>query len=254
VYGRAISELRQYETENRGWPPPAPSSPPPKNNHFATIWVLLALGVFHDLTLSDIVLMGHNPVNWLELGNAQAGKIQAGEWWRACTALTLHSGWLHLMGNLLIGGVFVIRLCRDLGTGLGWSLLLASGFLGNLVNAWLQAPDHRSVGASTAIFGAVGLLAAISLVRFRHNLRRQKRWALPVAAALGLLAMLGAGGEQTDLGAHLFGFLSGLALGAGAEALIERLGRPGKGLALLLGVASALVVAGSWYAALRFSG
>jgi membrane associated rhomboid family serine protease len=252
-FAAALTELRQYETENRNWPPPPPRAQPTSNNLFATIWVLIALAIFHDVTLLRINLMGHAPVDWVGFGNAHAGRILEGEWWRLATALTLHSDWLHLASNILIGGVFIVRLCRDLGSGPGWSLLLASGISGNLINAWLQSPDHRAVGASTAIFGAVGVLAAISLVRYRHNLRPQRRWALPIAAALGLLAMLGAGGEQTDLGAHLFGFLSGMALGAGAEILVEVYGRPGRAINTLLNLTCMAVIAGAWYAALSFS-
>jgi membrane associated rhomboid family serine protease len=251
-FDAAIRELRQYEAENLCWPPPPPQEQPSSNNLFATVWVLITLAIFHDVTLTRVNLMGHVPVDWLSLGNAHAGKIIAGEWWRLATALTLHSGWLHLLSNLLIGGIFIVRLCRDLGTGLGWSLLLASGISGNLLNAWLQSPGHRAVGASTAIFGAVGLLAAISLVRYRHNLRLQRRLAIPVAAAFGLLAMLGAGGEQTDLGAHLFGFLFGLIFGGGTEVLLERRGKPGNRLNALLALSSAGILVAAWYAALRY--
>lgn len=248
----AIRELQHYENENRDWPPSPPGLQPSHDNIFSTIAVLVMLAAFHDITLSRINLMGHNPVDWITLGSAHAGKIINGEWWRLVTALTLHSSWLHLASNLLIGGVFVIRLCHVVGSGLGWSLLLASGISGNLINAWLQSPEHRAVGASTAVFGAVGLLAAISLVRYRHNLYPQKRLVLPIAGALGLLAMLGAGGEQTDLGAHLFGFLSGLALGGAVEYLAEIFDRPGKVLNTLLNLTSFGIVCAAWYAALRF--
>lgn len=247
---RAIVELRQYETENRGWPPPPPQTVPLAENRTATLWVLIAIGVFYNLTWHDIRLAGHDPVDWFALGNAHAGRIMAGEWWRPVTALTLHADWQHLLGNLLIGGIFISRLCRDLRSGFAWLLLLAAGVLGNLVNATLQSPDHRAVGASTAIFGAVGMLATISMVRSRRSLQPHRRWLLPVAGGFGLLAMLGAGGENTDLGAHLFGFLFGLPLGLGAELLVERRGRPGPKLNLLLADIAIAVVVGSWWAAL----
>ena len=250
LFDRAVAELRQYETENRGWPPSPPQAVPLTENRAATLWVLIAIGVFYNLTWRDISLAGHHPVDWATLGNAHAGRIMAGEWWRTVTALTLHADWQHLLGNLLIGGLFISRLCRDLRSGLAWLLLLAAGVFGNLVNAWLQSPDHRAVGASTAIFGAVGILAAISTVRYRHNLQSQRRWLLPLAGGLGLLAMLGAGGENTDLGAHLFGFLFGLPLGVSAELFVERRGRPGPGLNLLLASVTITVVAAAWWAAL----
>ncbi len=251
-FDTAIKEIRQYERENRGWPPPPPPETPLIDNRVTTLWVLIAIGAFYNLTLHHITLLEHHPVDWGALGNAHAGKIMTGQWWRLATALTLHADWQHLLGNLCIGGVFISRLCRDLRSGPAWLLLLASGMLGNLVNAWAQTPDHRAVGASTAIFGAVGLLAAISMVRYRHNLRPRRRWALPVAAALGLLAMLGAGGENTDLGAHLFGFLFGLPLGAGAERAIERWGRPGSTVNALLALVAIGIITGAWWSALRW--
>ena len=251
---RASRELRQYESENRGWPPPPPQATPLIDNRTTTLWVLIAIGIFYNLTLHKINLAGHHPVDWINLGNAHAGKIMAGQWWRLVTALTLHTDWQHLLGNLVIGGVFISRLCRDLRSGPAWLLLLAAGTLGNLVNAWLQNPAHRSVGASTAIFGAVGLLAAISMVRYRHNLRLRRRWLLPVAAALGLLAMLGAGGENTDLAAHLFGFFFGLPLGFGAELATERWGRPSTRVNALLALTAIGLVVTAWWSALQWGG
>lgn len=220
-YQLALEELQTFEAENRNWPPPPPPEQPQRENTASTIWVLICLGLFHILTQKQFELFGHSPVDWRLLGSADAGKILAGDWWRLTTALTLHSGGIHLASNIIVGGIFINRLCRDLGAGLGWSLVLASGILGNLFNSLLQNPSHRSIGASTAVFGAVALLATINMLRYRSSLRR--RWPLPVAAALGLLALLGAGGENTDLGAHLFGFGSGAVLGLLVACYIDKL-------------------------------
>jgi rhomboid protease GluP len=244
----ALNELRLFEEENRYWPPPEPKASPLVENTITTLSVLLLLATFHNVTLLGITLLGHDPVNWIALGSADSGKILDGQLWRAVTALTLHSGWLHLLGNLAIGGIFIVFLCRDLGSGLAWALLLGSGILGNLANAFMQPVNHDSIGASTMVFGAVGILAAITLVRFRH--RPRKRWALPIAAALGLLALLGTEGENTDLGAHLFGFLSGTGLGLAVECLIGRYGRPGRRLNTVLALTCVGVVVSAWWAAL----
>ena len=249
-FALARNELRLFEKENRDWPPPEPPASPLVENTLATLSVLILLATFYNLTRLDISLVGHNPVDWTDLGKAHAGRIMAGEWWRLVTALTLHADWLHLVSNLALGGLFIVWLCRDLGSGLAWSLLLGSGILGNLANAWLQTSDHSSVGASTLVFGAVGVLAALSLVRYRRH--RKKRWALPVAAALALLALLGTEGKNTDLGAHLFGFGFGIGLGLAAEYLAGRYGRPGRRLNALLALASAMVVVAAWWAALVY--
>lgn len=250
-FARALDELRQLEAENRNWPPLLPPSSPQSDNLLITLSVLFLLGIFHNLTRLHLDLFGLSAGDWIGRGNADAGAILAGEWWRAVTALTLHADELHLLGNLLIGGVFMLLLCRALGSGLAWSLILAAGIFGNLLNAWLQAPTHRSVGASTAVFGAVGLLAAVNLLHDRRRLRR--RWYLPLAAALALLALLGSGGENTDLGAHLFGFAVGIALGLPTGLLLGRLGAPPPWVNALLALASLGVVGGAWWAALRIS-
>jgi membrane associated rhomboid family serine protease len=247
-YERAVYELSCYIRENANWPPLPPQERPLFDNTLATLSVLILLATFHNLTSIDIALYGASMPDWVDLGNAQAAKILDGQWWRLVTALTLHADWAHLSGNLAIGGIFVIFLCRELGSGLAWSLLLSAGMLGNLVNAFVQPPGHSSVGASTAVFGAVGILAALSLVRYRHQL--QRRWPLPVAAALALLAILGTEGKNTDLGAHLFGFVYGSFLGLITEYLINRRGNPGPVLNALLALLSVAVVIGAWWMAI----
>jgi membrane associated rhomboid family serine protease len=245
---RAYEELSRFEENNINWPSPLPPPRPLIENALATISILILLATFHNITRLDLSTVDGLPVEWFRLGNADAVRILDGEWWRLITALTLHNDVVHLLSNLAIGGVFVFLLCRELGSGLAWTLLLAAGSAGNLFNAVIQSGRHNSVGASTAVFGAVGILAALSLVRYRHHL--QRRWALPAAAALALLAVLGTEGENTDLGAHLFGFLSGILLGYVAENVIARHGLPGSWLNAILAMLCAVVVVTAWLAAL----
>ncbi len=244
----ALRELRLFVEENHNWPPPTPPARPLAENSLATLSVLILLATFHNITRLDITLFGYHLPDWTALGSADAAAIRNGQWWRLITALTLHADGVHLLSNLAIGGIFVVSLCRELGSGLAWSLLLGSGILGNLANAWVHPPDHSAVGASTAVFGAVGILAATSLVRYRHHL--QRRWPLPIAAALALLALLGTEGKHTDLGSHLFGFLFGMGLGLATEYLIGKYGRPVRVVNILMAVASAVTVVMAWWAAL----
>jgi len=248
----AVRELTLYEEENRDWPPLPPPPHPLAENTLATLSVLLLLATFYNITRLDFIAADGTAINWLELGAARAGTIRDGEWWRLITALTLHADLQHLLANVTIGGIFIFLLCRELGSGVAWSLLLAAGLLGNLANALLQSRLHSSIGASTAVFGAVGILAALSLVRHRHYLRR--RLLLPLAAAVALLAILGTEGKNTDLGAHLFGFLSGVLLGGATEGLIARRGHPGRSLNVLLALVSGVVVCGAWWLALEYGG
>ena len=75
-----------------------------------------------------------------------------------------------------------------------------------------------------------------------------------MAAALALLALLGTEGKNTDLGAHLFGFLFGVGLGLATEFLLEEWGRPRRSLSMLLALLSGLVVTVAWSAAFISTG
>lgn len=151
--------------------------------------------------------------DWLTVGAAQAGLIQGGAWWRTLTALGLHADLGHLLGNLAFGAVVVLLASQLLGTGLAWLAILAAGGLGNALNAVLQPTDHTAIGASTAVFGALGILSGHArrsrVVAWRGGLRR---WA-PVAAGIMLLVFLGTEGERTDVGAHVAGFAVGGVIG-----------------------------------------
>jgi len=246
----AVRELRLYEEANLNWPPAISIARQPAENSLTTLSVLLLLATLYNLTHIGIYLPEQGLLDLNELGVAYAAGIREGEWWRCVTALTLHADLMHLLSNLTIGGIFIILLCRELGSGLAWSLLLASGAFGNLVNVWVQSPEHRSVGASTAVFGAVGILAAIGVMH-RDNIRR--RWFVPVAAGLALLALLGTEGKNSDLGAHLFGFSFGLLFGLAVEYMTAKRGRPGAVLNFSLALTAAAVVLTSWWAAIEFA-
>lgn len=242
-----INELRAYEAENRNWPPLSPPYRTMRESRLATLSILLLLATFYNITRLNMPLLGIPAPDWLYLGSAKVHLINYGEWWRPVTALTLHADLPHLISNLAIGGFLAHLLCRELGSGLAWTVLLFAGAMGNWANAMVQLPTHSSIGSSTAVFGAVGALAAINL--FRHRLNARGQLKLISAAALALLALLGTEGKNTDLGAHLFGFVFGAVLGAVTELVLLRKGRPGSTANRLLASFSAIAVLFAWYIA-----
>jgi len=206
---RARDELQRYEQENRpdGTTHREPTEP------LARPWA----GVFAYVALlvTTYLWEGGDAFgwSWKELGRTEAGAIRGGQWWRTVTALTLHSDVPHLAGNVVFGALFGGFLAQLLGNGVGWLAVLAAGAAGNALNAWVQPEPHRSLGASTAVFGAVGLLVAQSLVRHgRIRQSRLRRWA-PLVVGVALLGFLGTSGEHTDVVAHLTGFAAGVVLG-----------------------------------------
>jgi rhomboid protease GluP len=238
-------QLRQYEAENRPSPPP----PPPAQQH-AYAWVGCALYVAVLTGVGFALSYGLGPLDAFDRGELDAARMQAGQWWRAWTALTLHLDAAHLLANLSAGVWFGYLASRLLGGGLAWFLTVTGGAAANLLEGLYGPPEHRAVGASTAVFAALGLMAAYS---WRERLALPQRWARrwgPLIAGVALLGWTGSAGEDTDVVGHLGGFVVGTLLGAVAavprvQALTRRVPQWLTGLAAL----ASLVLA--WVSALR---
>src|SRR5882724_4713577 len=240
---RAYEELSRYSVE-RSVPRSTPSLIEPFTGAAvgALGYAVILLGTAY---CAGIGLFG---ADWLSLGalDAAAGH----EWWRVLTALTLHLDQEHLMGNLLFGMVAGMAAGRLLGPGVAWASILGAGALANYAEILIAPAAHRAVGASTAVFAALGLLAGLAW-RQRLTLRERRwyRWA-PLIAGICLLTLLGAGNAHVDVLGHALGFLFGVGVGwiyARAEIPRDR----GTRLQLVTGAGAALLVGAAWLLALR---
>jgi membrane associated rhomboid family serine protease len=205
---RAGDELASFERENAA--PGRPRSPARaalRRAEGALVYAAVLLFFFAAARRHALA------IDWLSAGAANAGRILDGEWWRTVTALALHTELGHLMGNLAFGMAISLLAAEILGSGLAWLAMLVSGAFGNALDAVFHAADHTAIGASTALFGALGILSGHTrrsqIVPWRGGLRR---WA-PIGAGIMLLTFLGFGGERTDVGAHVAGFAVGVVIG-----------------------------------------
>jgi rhomboid protease GluP len=186
--------------------------------------------------------------DWLSLGSLDSGARS--EWWRAVTALTLHLDQEHLLGNLLFGAVAGIAASRLLGPGVAWASILGAAALANYAEILVTPISHRAVGASTAVFAALGLLSGMAWrQRLTQRERLWYRWA-PLIAGICLLTLLGAGSVHVDVLGHALGFLFGLGVGW----VYVRSGVPDNRdprVQLITGLGAVLVVCVAWVFALR---
>ncbi len=246
---RAVEEICEYELEDADRIRAQTEQGHWQGRVEPSLWILLLLMVFYRLTQMEVGVAGETSVDWQELGRIDVLAIHQGQWWRLATSLTLHADLAHLLGNVCIGGLFIVQLCRNLGTGTGWFLVLLSGVLGNLLNVMVQDYAHSSLGGSTAVFGTLGILGGMRSLQGSEE--RPMRQFMPLAAGLGLLAMLGTGGPRTDVGAHMFGFGSGVFLGLllGLAWAKEKLPAPAWDTAL--GLTALGAIAFAWWQALQ---
>ena len=242
----AARHLLQYDAENRPLPPLPP--PPPAYPH---AWVGCVVYVVVLVGVAWVLSNGLVRLDAFELGELDAVRVQAGEWWRAWTALTLHLDGPHLAANLGAGTWFGYLAARQMGGGTAWFITVTGAALANLLEGLLGPPGHRAVGASTAVFSALGAMSAYSWrERFALPQRWARRWG-PLIAGVILLGWTGTGGEGTDVDvvAHLGGFAVGALLGATAalprcQRLLQQLPQS------LLGAAAIASVAMAWVCAL----
>lgn len=208
LWPRAADEIAAYFEENRDWPQRSlPLNHPPPLFRAMGLMVSGCLALVYGLSGP-----WQRESLWFRLG---AGDGQAillhGELYRLITALTLHADIVHLLSNCLLGAVLLHYLLELTGNGIGLMLMLLTAACANAINVWVHGPDHHFVGFSTALFSAIGMLCTLD-----HGTGRRpslRGLFMPIMAGLALLAVLGAEGERTDLGSHLFGLLCGLACG-----------------------------------------
>ena len=250
----AQSHLRSYDIESRpAAPMPAPPRPHPDAWIGCVLYVVVLVGV--GLAVSN----GWWRLDAFDVGELDAGRVQHGQWWRAWTALTLHLDIAHLAANLGAGIWFGYLAARQLGSGTAWLLTVNGAALANLFESQFGPATHRAVGASTAVFTALGLLAAHS---WRTRIHYPQRWALrwaPLVAGVVLLGWLGTAGEGTagegtagegtDVVAHALGFVFGCLLGYCAalpamERVLQRLPQ------WLAGIAATASIGIAWVCAL----
>lgn len=146
------------------------------------------------------------------LNNAERVLAQ-GEWWRLWTALTMHANHKHLLSNLL-SGYFVLNLLRTrFNSSWQWLSLLAFSGLANFLVVYthgLEAWDnHRSLGFSTFVFAALGMLAAVETKQLIQDRKIQFKKLTPFTSSLFIVVMMGLG-EGSDVLAHFYGFFMGM--------------------------------------------
>ena len=219
---KAYSQLRYYVAENtpelRIERPLLPLSKGYIGAYLYAL-ILLLIGLLQNTQAFDL--------DWQASGLADSLKINYGQWWRSITALTLHADTAHMAGNIGFGVLFGLLVSQHIGSAAAWLTILLSGAAGNALNAYLYQSLHLSLGASTMVFAALGILGVFALNnKSTYQQRRMRRW-LPFISTAALLAFTGTAGDKTDVLAHLSGYMCGVAsgifwLGIGKPQIVAR--------------------------------
>ena len=241
---RAYKQLRLYVAENAEKEVLAKPLRP-----FAEGYLGAYLYAFVLLLVAALENTSFMSSGWQSQGVAHSEKIFTGEWWRTITALTLHADAAHLIGNIGFGALFGLMVSQYIGRGAAWFSILIAGAIGNGLNAYFYQTLHLSIGASTMVFAALGILGIFAINdRNAHFQTGLRRWA-PLFATIALLGFLGTSGERTDLMAHLLGYASGCLVGMIWMLILKRTDST-PGTQSTYATAALLIVALAWAFAL----
>ncbi|MGH7521951.1 MAG: rhomboid family intramembrane serine protease [Gemmatimonadales bacterium] len=165
----------------------------------------IASGAFMDP--KTLIEAGITGPRLFETGALVRAEVLAGEWWRMFTAMFLHGGANHIIGNMIV--LYIVGMACEHAFGPARTTLVyfGSGVAGSALS--LLASPGPSVGASGAIFG---VLAAVVVMLYRNHDRfyvRDKRIGFVLAAWAAWQLLTGFLTPFVDNFAHLGGMLGG---------------------------------------------
>lgn len=157
--------------------------------------------------------------NLIKYGANLQSRVKIGEVYRLVTALFLHMNFMHILGNLIVTALFVSRIEYLLGPAKTIAIYLLAGISGNLVSIAI-VPEPIKAGASTALFGIVGLMLGYLILNWRAlsyiNGSAKAQFYCSAIMILVFLLMFtpSTNDSSVDHLGHFGGFLAGVWLAA----------------------------------------
>jgi rhomboid protease GluP len=151
------------------------------------------------------------PREVLALGALIPALVAEGEVWRLLTSVFLHSGFAHLVLNMI--SLYFLGSFAEVSFGRGrfLTLYILSGIAGGLAYLYFGAFNSPAVGASGAIFGLLGGVFGFAIRRGAFSLRNPVINQLLILTAINLF--LGATIPNVSNTAHLGGLAGGFVFG-----------------------------------------
>ena len=148
----------------------------------------------------------------LDFGAMLGPLISDGEYWRLFTAMFLHSGFMHLGLNGVVLFIFGGMVERSYGHARFLLIYVLAGLSGS-VASYLFNSIAIGAGASGAIFGVIGALAAYFLVQRETFGKEAQNSLIAVAIIVVVQLFMGLAAPGIDNWAHLGGLVAGFILG-----------------------------------------
>lgn len=237
----ADRQLREHEAEEEQARQPA--LPPPQLGAKAGAYWIIGLILANVLVFWAMEALGGSESHavLLRFGAIKSALLASGEWWRAISAIFLHIGARHLLGNMALLSVLGFLGLRMWGPGRLLAVYVFAGLFGNLAGFLFGSALALKAGASGAILGLLGALAGDRL-RSRGVAHRFKAWHL-LGMLVAFYGMVVGIRPQTDHIAHVGGIIGGALVALALPAAGRLSPRGERRLQFALAAASLCVVA-----------
>jgi membrane associated rhomboid family serine protease len=138
--------------------------------------------------------------------------------WRLFTPMFLHLGLIHIAFNMYALAILGPPIETAYGRGRFLALYLVTGIMGNVASFVFGSPGGIGVGASTAVFGLLGVWLAYNYRRRQHAFNQANVRAVLITLLINLVLNLSLS-SLIDWRGHVGGFLAGVVLGYAAEGI-----------------------------------
>ena len=196
-----------YETDEYDQEPDYVPMPEVTRKPYLT-YTLLAINVVM-FGLAQLAGGTEDPDVLLDFGAMFGPLISQGEYWRLLTAMFLHSGFMHLGFNALALFIFGQSVERSYGHAPFFLIYVLAGLAGS-VTSYLFNSIAIAAGASGAIFGVVGALAAFLLLQRRTFGKHAQNSLIGLAVIVAINVIIGLTTPGIDNWAHGGGLVAGV--------------------------------------------
>jgi membrane associated rhomboid family serine protease len=150
------------------------------------------------------------------LGDQVVPGAGAPELWRLFTPMFLHLGLIHIAFNMYALAILGPPIEQAYGRWRFLALYVVTGIMGNVASFTFGDPGGVGVGASTAVFGLLGVWLAFNYRRRENAFNEANMRAALITLVLNLVLNLSLS-HFVDWRGHLGGFVAGTILGYTAE-------------------------------------
>lgn len=172
-----------------------------------SVLMIINIIVFILMTLSG---GSENIENLIRFGANSKILVAEGEWWRLFTASFIHIGFFHILFNMYffysLGPVFE----RLFGSMNFLIIYLIAGIFGNLLSFAFGSPYTVSAGASTSLYGMLGLAIGLMMTYRDDEIIRSFGASFISVVVINVIYSLLAPG--VGIYGHLGGFVAGFLL------------------------------------------